>query len=289
MIADMENLEYYCLETCKIVAQAADFIRGKLGKIQKGEIEEKSLNSLVSYVDRMAEKHLVDGLGRLLPGSVFLTEEETIVTQNGTYQWIIDPLDGTTNFLHQLPGFAVSVALQYRQQTVLGVVYEVTRKECFYAWREGGAFLNGEKIQVSPKTGLNKALIATGFPDQDCGKIKKYLEAYQYFLQNTMGLRRFGVASVDMVYTACGRFDAYFQYGLHPWDVAAGALIVQEAGGVVSDFQGGENYLFGKEILASNRFVTPEFLAIIKAVFYGKNTKNKNALEVYNKSASELQ
>jgi myo-inositol-1(or 4)-monophosphatase len=264
----MENLEYLCLEACKIVTETANFINSKLGNVQKSEIEEKSLNSLVSFVDRTAEAQLVEGLSRLLPGSVFLTEEETVIAQSGDYKWIIDPLDGTTNFLRQLPYFAISVALQYQQQTVVGVVYEVVRKECFYAWRNGGAFINGKKIKVSENSELKNSLIGTGLPDKVGNWLPNYLKAYEYFQQNTLGLRRYGAAAIDMVYVACGRFDAYFQYGLYPWDVAAGALIVQEAGGTLSDFKGGENYLFGKEMIASNSLVSASVLAIIQSIFY---------------------
>jgi myo-inositol-1(or 4)-monophosphatase len=250
-------------QTCRIVETVGGFIREEMGKVGADHIEEKALHSLVSYVDRTAEERLVAQLGELLPGSVFLTEEETVEARQGRYRWIIDPLDGTTNFLHQLPCFAVSVALQEDGHTVLGVVYEINRAECFYAWEGGGAFLNGKPIRVSATSGLQDALLATGFPYYDYERMSFYLATLEVFMQETRGIRRLGSAAVDLAYVACGRFDAFFEYSLHPWDVAAGAFIVQEAGGHVSDFSGGQEYLFGGEILASNLGVYNEVLAVI--------------------------
>ncbi len=260
---EQKDLEQFCCDTRKMVGETAEFIANELGKVRQSDIEVKALNSLVSYVDKTAEERLVEGLGKLIPGAVFLTEEETVSSQSGEYQWIIDPLDGTTNFLHQVPCFAVSVALRHRETTILGVVQEVNRKECFYAWREGGAFLNGEKIQVSPTRLLKNSLIATGFPYYDFDKLAPYLKVLEYFMLNTRGIRRMGAAAVDLAYVACGRFDTFFEYGLNAWDVAAGALIVQEAGGRVFDFNGGGNYLFGRELIASNPFLSEEVLKIV--------------------------
>jgi len=260
---EQRDLEQYCCDTRTIVAETAEFIANELGKVGKGDIEVKALNSLVSYVDKTAEERLVEGLRKLIPDSVFLTEEETISAQSGEYQWIIDPLDGTTNFLHQVPCFAVSVALRHRETTILGVVQEVNRKECFYACRNGGAFLNGKKIQVSQTPLLKDSLIATGFPYYDFKKLAPYLKVLEYFMLNTRGIRRMGAAAVDLAYVACGRFDTFFEYGLNAWDVAAGVSIVQEAGGKVFDFKGGENYLFGRELIATNPFLSEEVLKII--------------------------
>ena len=144
-----DTLSSLCQKAIIIVTETADFIRAELGKVQSADIETKSLNSLVSYVDKTAEEQLVAKLSALLPNSTFLTEEETVQQSKGEYQWIIDPLDGTTNFLHQIPYFAVSVALQHFDETVLGIVYEVNQQECFYAWKDGGAFLNKKPIKVS--------------------------------------------------------------------------------------------------------------------------------------------
>lgn len=261
------ELEKLTREACGIIASVGEFIRGEIGKVGADMVEEKSLHSLVSYVDRGAEERLVRELGRLLPGATFLTEEETVETMQSPIQWIIDPLDGTTNFLHQLPVFAISVALQEEGQTVLGIVLEINRSELFYAWQGGGAYLNGKPIRVTATTDLENALLATGFPYYDYDQIANYLEALSVFMQVTRGIRRMGSAAVDLAYVACGRFDAFFEYSLHAWDVAAGALLVQEAGGHVSDFSGGDNYLFGGEIIASNLGVYNDVLRVLSESF----------------------
>jgi len=160
----------------------------------------------------------------------------------------------------------VSIALQRNNEIVLGVVYEVNQDECFYAWKSGGAFLNQKSIHVSQNEHLKDSLIATGFPYYDYERVDSYFEVLKRIAQNSRGVRRMGSAAVDLVYTACGRFDAFFEYSLHAWDVAAGAFIVQEAGGKISDFSGGNNWLFGKEIVASNGLLTKEVLEATKRI-----------------------
>ena len=262
------DLEKLCSEACICISKVAAFIKNELGKVVEGDIETKSLNSLVSYVDKSAEEQLVDGLSKLLPKATFLTEEETIKTEKGEYQWIIDPLDGTTNFLHQLPFFSISVALQHNDQTVIGIVYEINRDECFYAWKDGGAFLNDKKIKCKDQDKLQDALIATGFPYYDYDGMPAYFKVLEYLMHNTRGIRRFGSAALDLAYVACGRFDAYFEYSLNAWDVAAGAFLVQEAGGKISDFKGGNDYLFGREVIASSMGVYDEVFENVKMHFH---------------------
>ena len=265
------DLKKTCLQAIEIVKHAASFIQLHVGKVSALAIEEKASNSLVSYVDKEAEKILVSGLSRILPGSVFLTEEATVEQKKGDWLWIIDPLDGTTNFLHGVPYFAVSVALQHLEETVIGIVFEIGRKECFYAWKEGGAYLNQEPIKVSQTKSLRNALIATGFPHRNFEYMEHYLHVFDVLLRNTRGIRRPGSAATDLVYTACGRFDAYFERSLNSWDVAAGAFIVQEAGGLVCDFSGKDNYLEGGDIIAVNPFIQSDFLNIISEGFKLKN------------------
>lgn len=262
------SLNELCRRSREVVIHAGDFIQEQLGKVSGNQIEEKSLNSLVSYVDKTAEEKLAKGLGGLLPGATFLTEEAAVENRPGELQWIIDPLDGTTNFLFQLPVFSISVALRQGGRTVLGIVYEINRKECFYAWKGGGAFLNGAPIKVSQRGKLAESLLATGFPYYDFQRVQSYLKVFEYFMGHTRGIRRFGSAAVDLAYVACGRFDGFFEYSLHAWDVAAGAFIVQEAGGRVCDFQGGDNYLFGKEMISSNGLIHDELLEVIREGFY---------------------
>ena len=262
------KLETICQKSCNVIKNVGVFLKQELGKVRTEAIETKSLNSLVSYVDKTAEVQLVEGLGALLPEATFLTEEETVEQKEGEFRWIIDPLDGTTNFLHQLPFFSISVALQHHEQTILGIVLEVNRDECFYAWKNGGAFLNGKEIKVSTTKAIGDSLIATGFPYYDYDRIHAYLKTLDYFMNGTRGIRRLGSAALDLVYVACGRFDAFYEYSLNAWDVAGGAFIVQEAGGIVVDFKGGNDYLFGKEIIAVNPNIHPAFFKPIHSAFY---------------------
>lgn len=260
----MKNLITLLNQTLPVVKATGTFLLNELGKVQQQHIETKALNSLVSYVDKTAEEQLVAGLKPLLPEATFLTEEETIETRKGEWQWIIDPLDGTTNFIHQLPCFSISVALRHFDEVVLGVIYEPSRKECFYATLGGGAFLNEKPIKVSDTTTLSESLLATGFPYYDFNYLPQYLQILEHFMINTRGLRRFGSAAIDMAYTAAGRFDTFFEYGLNAWDIAAGVILVQEAGGKVADFTGGNSFLFGGEMVAGNPAVFEKVLEIIQ-------------------------
>lgn len=255
-------------ETEKLVERSADFIQNQLGNVKNQQIETKSLNSLVSYVDKKAEEMLVEGCMKILPEAGFITEEETIEkSADKEWLWIIDPLDGTTNFLHSLPFFSISVALQHRGKTVMGLVCEVNRRELFYAIKNEGAFLNGKKISCSSTEKLTDSLLATGFPYYDFGRREAYLKLLGELMPKSRGIRRLGSAALDLAYTACGRFDGFFEYSLAPWDVAAGAFIVEEAGGIVTDFTGGDNYLYGKEIIATNGGINKEMSELLMSHF----------------------
>jgi myo-inositol-1(or 4)-monophosphatase len=242
------------------------FIRDESGRIQRTDIEEKGLHDLVSYVDRTAEKMLIDELKKIIPDAGFIAEESGTI-ESAKYRWIIDPLDGTTNFIHKIPLFSISIALQEDGKTVIGVVYEVNQDECFYAWKSGNAYLNGKQIQVSSTNSLSDSLIATGFPYYDFSRLKPYLSFFEYLLKNTRGIRRLGSAAVDLAYVACGRFEAFYEYGLHPWDVAAGAFIVERAGGQCSGFDGSDEVVFGKDILATNTLVHNEIKEKLIEIF----------------------
>lgn len=245
---------------------AGSFIRQERENFSYARAEIKGLNDLVSYVDKTAEEILVKELHTAYKDAGFIVEENTR-SERKEYNWIVDPLDGTTNFVHGIPCYAVSVALEYKGEILLGVVYEVSRDECFYAQKGMGAFLDGRKIEVSQRKTLSESLIATGFPVYNFERLDNYLAALKYFVQHTHGVRRIGAAAADLCYLACGRVDAFFEYNLKPWDVAAGALIVQEAGGSVCDFSGGGNWLFGKEICCSNGRVKEEFYKVIHDLF----------------------
>jgi len=260
------NLENLCSEVRVIVEETAVFIRQELEKRESLNIEVKGRHNYVTHVDKSAEEKLVKGLSALLPESGFIAEEGTSTKRGDKYNWIIDPLDGTTNYIHGLPPYAISVALMSDEEIVIGVVYEVSLRECFYAWKGGKAYLNGKEISVSKVNKINDALIATGFPYTNFSHLSNFLDTVRFFMENSHGLRRLGSAATDIAYIACGRFEGFYEYGLSPWDVAAGILIVKQAGGKVSDFKGGDNYLFGGEIVISNELVFDEFLEDVKTI-----------------------
>ena len=247
-------------KVCSISKEVGAFIQQESAKLSSGDIETKSKNSLVTYVDKTAEKIVVDFLSELIPESGFIAEEGTSNKKGEKYNWVIDPLDGTTNFIHGIPTYCVSIALLKDNELILGVIYEPNQDEMFYAWKNGGAYLNGKSISVSSTTKISNALLATGFPYYDYERIDGYMNILKWLMHNSRGVRRIGSAAIDLAYVACGRFDAFYEYSLNPWDVAAGAIIVNEAGGSVKDFEGGENYIFGREILASNLLVKNELL-----------------------------
>lgn len=240
------------LQVCEIARETGRWMAEERKNFDDSSIEFKGLHDLVSYVDKQAEARIIKALEVILPDAGFIAEEGTSDKKGERYNWVIDPLDGTTNFIQGVPVYAVSIGLLDNNELVAGVVYEVGRDECFYAWKNGGAYLNGEKIQVSERNDIHHALLATGFPYSNFHQLDNYLQFLKWTMTHSRGVRRLGSAAADLAYVACGRFDAFWEYDLKPWDVAAGALIVQEAGGKVSDFTGGQDYLFGREIIASN-------------------------------------
>lgn len=259
-----ETLARFSKELERIAKQAGAFIMAQRQSVSSDMIETKSLNSLVSYVDKEAEKMIVEALTKLLPEAGFIAEEGTSSKKSDNLNWIIDPLDGTTNFLYDVPVFAVSIALASADEILVGVVYECGRDELFSAYKGGGAYLNGEAIKVASQDKLKDSLLATGFPYYDFERMQDFNAFLAKLYPSTRGLRRMGSAATDMAYVACGRFNGYFEYGLSPWDIAAGIILVQEAGGKVSDFKGGNNYLFGSEIIASSAKIYQEFSTLLQ-------------------------
>ncbi|MDP4210334.1 MAG: inositol monophosphatase family protein [Bacteroidota bacterium] len=258
------NYEDICKLVINASKEAGDFIRTEAQKFSLDKIEVKGLHNFVSYVDKSAEQLLVDALHKILPEAGFITEEGTKGNDGEQLKWVIDPLDGTTNFIHGLPAYSVSLALMDGDETVVGVVYEINQNECFYSWKGGAAYLNGKQIQVSKAQTVQDSLIATGFPYYDFDKMKAYLASLEYIMKHSHGARRIGSAAVDLAYVACGRFEAFYEYSLQPWDVAAGAFILQQAGGKVCDFKGGSDYIFGQELIATNGSIHEEFLGIVQ-------------------------
>ncbi len=249
-----------CEETVKLAREVGGFVRNESTQLK---IESKGKNDFVTHVDKASEEKIVAGLSKILPGSGFIAEEGTKEEGDETFKWIIDPIDGTTNFIHGAPPFCISIALQENSELVLGVVYEITADECFYASKGSKAFLNGKEITVSKTDKVKAALIATGFPYSHFGRMQAFMETMDYLFHHSHGVRRLGSAAADLAYVACGRYDAFYEYNLKPWDVAAGAFIVQQAGGRLGDFKGGNDYVYGKEVVASNSNIYEEFRGVI--------------------------
>ncbi|SFE64566.1 inositol monophosphatase family protein [Thermophagus xiamenensis] len=259
----MVNYQKLCEKTVKIARETGSFVKNfRLNNTPN--VETKGKNDFVTQIDKASEQKLVEALGNLLPEAGFIAEEKTSDKVGKKFNWIIDPIDGTTNFIHGLFPYAISIALQEDDQIVLGVVYEMGLDECFYSWKDAPAFLNGEEIHVSKTPTVADSLIATGFPYSNYQLIQNFMETLTFFMKNSHGLRRLGSAAVDLAYVACGRFDAFYEYNLKAWDVAAGAFLVQQAGGKVSDFKGGNNYLFGRELVSGNALMFEEMQQTIE-------------------------
>jgi myo-inositol-1(or 4)-monophosphatase len=257
------DLSALCPQVIAVAKLAGAFIRQEAASFDRSKIEHKGLNDLVSYVDKQAEVLIVDGLKAIFPDSGFVTEEGTEQVNHETYNWIIDPLDGTTNFIHGVPVYCVSIGLMAGNEVVLGVVYEINQDECFYATKGGGTFLNGRAIKVTDIPELAGSLIVTGFPYTDFGRLPDYLQLLGAFMNKSHGVRRLGSAAADLAYVAAGRFEGFFEYNLKPWDVAAGVILVQEAGGRVTDFNGGGDPVFGQQMLATNNLIHSEASELI--------------------------
>lgn len=255
-----ENLSH---QICVVAQEAGEFIRGEAVSFNLDKVESKAYHDLVSYVDTEAEKIVVEGLKLLIPGASFFTEEETSERGSGEYTWYIDPLDGTTNFVHGVSPYSVSIALCRHDEVVAGVVYDVPSREIYRASKGGGAWMNGKRITVSETATVDKSLIATGFPVRKFERLAEFMKCLEHFIRNSHGVRRMGSASVDLAHLAMGKYDAFFEYGLNPWDVLAGALIVREAGGRVTDFSGREYPITGAEICATNGKISDEVLNIV--------------------------
>jgi myo-inositol-1(or 4)-monophosphatase len=244
--------------------RAGDFILRKINKLPDLKVEVKALNDYVSDVDREAENLIIDELLKSFPGHGILAEESGVVEGDEDYRWIIDPLDGTTNFLHGFPHYAVSIACEHQGRLSHGVIYDPYRQELFAASRGSGATLNNRRIRVSPLKNIRGALLATGFPFRNPAQLAEFLRVFEAFFSKASDVRRAGSAALDMAYVAAGRLDGYWESGLKAWDLAAGALIVREAGGLVTDYGGEANFLDNGEIVAANPKIIGEMLRILE-------------------------
>jgi myo-inositol-1(or 4)-monophosphatase len=237
MIMNYSSLNIQVNELCREVGK---YMLQEQARLGSDDIDTKGLHDYVTHVDMESERRLIDGLRALFPGSGFLVEEETIDNTHEAYTWIVDPLDGTTNFIHQLPTFSISVALMNQDKIVLGTVLEVNSGE---------------------------SLLATGFPYNDFDRQEEYVSVLSFLMQNTRGIRRFGSAAIDLAWVAAGKFDGFWEYSLKPWDVAAGSFLVQQAGGTLSDFSGGDNFLHGGEIICGNPHIYIQLLEVVRKFF----------------------
>jgi len=233
------------------IRSAGDVLMKHFGAIQQEHIDSKQAFDFVTFADREAERILIEQLHAVFPDHSFYAEESQRAPAGG-YRWIIDPLDGTTNYVHGVPHFAISVALEREGEIILGLIYDPTRDEMFRAEIGRGAFLNDAPISVSSISDPAVSLLATGFPFKQKQNLDAYLASFQALFQQVSGIRRIGSAALDLAYVACGRFEGYWELGLSPWDVAAGSLLVQEAGGRISDFSGGAQAVWHGNVVASN-------------------------------------
>jgi myo-inositol-1(or 4)-monophosphatase len=242
---------------------AGNIILRYVDRLDTLNVREKSRHDFVSEVDTLAEQAIIQTLRRAYPGHAILAEESG-AQGGGDYQWIIDPLDGTTNFLHGFPQFAVSIGLRHRGVLEQAVVFDPLRNELFVASRGGGAHLDARRMRVSKVKQMDEALLGTGFPFRGDMQLETYLETFRTLLPRCAGIRRAGSAALDLAYVAAGRLDGFWELGLSVWDIAAGALLIQEAGGMVSDLAGGDEFLATGNVVAGNPRIHPALVEALR-------------------------
>ena len=228
------------------------------------EVRAKRMNDFVTKVDHAAEEAIIDTVRKAYPDHAVLAEESGNTAGSAEYQWIIDPLDGTTNFIHGFPQYCVSIAIRHRDALAHGVIYDPVKNELFTASKGRGAFLNDRRVRVSKCVRLGDALVGTGFPFKEIDNIERYSGQLKQLMQKSAGVRRAGAAALDLAYVACGRLDAFWEIGLSPWDMAAGALMITEAGGLVGDLSGEAGFLDKGEIAAATPKVFAAFLETLR-------------------------
>ena len=228
------------------------------------KVRAKQARDFVTQVDEAAEQAILDVVRKAYPEHGFLAEESGRSAGEAEYVWIVDPLDGTTNFIHGFPQYCVSVAVQHRGALAHAVVYDPGRNELFTASKGRGAFLNDRRIRVSKCARMDEALVGTGFPFKELARLDLYSEQLKKIMRTASGLRRAGAAALDLAYVACGRLDAFWEMGLAPWDMAAGALLVQEAGGLVGDLKGEQSFLESGDVCAASPKVFPALLEAVR-------------------------
>lgn len=255
----MDNLNKLCQSAADIIIEVGNYIREERKQFNQGAVQNKSARDLVSYVDQTAERMLVDKLSKLLPEAGFITEEKT-TDKTGEINWIVDPLDGTTNYIAGLPLYSSTLALTHGNDILAGITYEISANRLFTACKGAGAFCNGEKISVKQNLQLDKALVIIGTPYNMGEKATQYFDLIRYIYENSLGIRLTGSAAIDMAYIAAGYADAFVEFNLYPWDMAAGYLLIKEAGGISTNFEG-ESDIFCPEVISAGA-VYDEFKSI---------------------------
>ncbi len=260
------------LRQCHAVALEAAHAAGRLlmrslGKLRHSQVAAKGASDYVTSVDRAAERLILHRIRRRFPRHGLRAEESGRHARTSAYEWLIDPIDGTTNYIHQFPAFCVSIGLAREGRLVVGVVFDPWRDETFHGLRGQGAFLNRRPIRVASRRRVADCLIATGFPFRIRGRLTPYLRSFRAVFLRSSGIRRAGSAALDLAYTACGRLDGFWEMGLSSWDMAAGALLMTEAGGRVSDFAGGDTYMTRGSIVAANPAIHRQLVRLLTPIF----------------------
>jgi myo-inositol-1(or 4)-monophosphatase len=243
--------------------EAGKFLKESVGNVRKIEIKEGEERNMVSEIDKGSEERIIGTIRRHYPSHGILGEESGSSAPDAEYKWVIDPLDGTTNFLHGLPVFSVTIGIEHRGEIIAGVVYDPNQDVLFSAEKGSGAYMNGERMRVSKTDRLIKSLLMTGFPYDVARNPGHTVEHFVSFLMEAGAVRRFGSAALDLSYVAAGRLDGFWEVNLNPWDMAAGILLVTEAGGKVSDFEGGPLSIYGKKVVASNGPIHDAMLSVL--------------------------
>ena len=262
----MPDLVQLTAEVKKLAIEAGSFIRKEREGFQRDRVEEKNIHDYVSYVDKESERKIIKRLKELIPEAGFIAEEGSGSFINEEYCWVVDPLDGTTNFIHNSCPFCISIALRSKKECLIGVVYEICRDECFWTYKGSKAYLGDKEIRVSNISNLDNAFIELGFP-YDANKYRSFVSRLiEKLYGNVCGLRLQGAAAAELCYIACGRFEARIEGLLGPWDVAAGGFILQQAGGKITDFEGKDTWTNGHTVFASNKLLHDSILTIIKSL-----------------------
>lgn len=247
--------------------QSGRLVSSEFGRAGSRNIRQKGRGDYVTDLDHASEKLIVDMIRQAFPDHQIEAEESGRETNEASFRWIIDPLDGTANFIQGIPFYSVSIGVMFEGSLITGVIFDPERNEMFKAVRGRGAWLNDKKISVSDKKSIESTVLASGFPFRIVEELDLYLSSFRAFFLKAAAIRRMGSAALDLAYTACGRLDGYWEMRLNPWDVAAGAVLIREAGGMITDFDGGDDFLESGNVVASNGGIHGEMIAVTRSIF----------------------